>query len=488
MNGFIYLCFSAAAAPTVLETPPGEPAWTQHFSYSVTDAPGPPEEGCTNTTYSVKAPKAASIDSAAPTTASTEASTPEEAMVRIDIAAEAMNDHLPDETRSRLQIGGQFNLDGIPLEPLRGNSEDIMRIRLVLARTENRDRPTRISFFGASHVAGEFFTGQIRRLLQEANGDGGHGYVQLGPPWKGYRGSDINLCAAGNWTSDFVDRRGGRDDGRYGPAGITVAPADDEAFGWVQTTKTNAQGQSVARFEVGFLRQPGGGTLHLSIDGQPPLDLATEGSTGPGMAVLHVPDGAHRLQLRATGQVQVYGTWMERSGKGVVIDAAGVPGRTAASWLAWDLTLVEPYLRRRPPDMIVLAYGTNEANDRSLTPEEYSGKLREVLTRVRAILPEAACILVGPSDRGKKISKSTYGIWAATAWVAEVQRTIGPEYGCATWDWQAAMGGPGSMIRGYFHAEPKLAAADLIHLSAEGYKQLGSRFVATLSGVGSDPP
>lgn len=475
----------ANATPTVLATPPGEPTWTQHFSFSAEDAPGPPDEPCTSTKYSVKAPKAEDVDTEAPTTPSVDTPEPERLpMVKIDIGDGAKNEHLTDEMRSRLQMGGPFNLDGIPLEPLRGNGADIMRVRLALARSENRDRPTRISFFGASHVAGEFFTGQIRRLLQEAYGDAGHGYVQLGPPWKGYRSSDINLCAGGNWNSDFVDRRGGRDDGRYGPAGIVVGPADADAFGWVQTTKTNPQGKAVSRFEVGFLRFPGGGKLHLSVDGQPPLDVSTDGIFGPGLAVLHLPDGPHRLELKATGNVQVYGSWMEREGNGIVVDAAGVPGRTAASWLAWDMGLVEPYLRRRPPDLVVLAYGTNEANDPNLTPEKYAIKLRDVLTRLRVILPDAACVLVGPSDRGKKISKTTYGVWSATAWVAEVQRTIGPEYGCATWDWQVAMGGPGSMIRGYYGADPKLAAGDLIHLSAEGYKQLGSRFVAVLTGMG----
>lgn len=484
---FFLLCLAvplrAAAAPTVLTTPPGEPTWTQHFAYTAADAPGPPEDSCP-AKYVVKAAKAEKPDGDAPPTPSDPTPLPESTpMVRLDVAAGAGNDHLPAAQRALLQLPGAFSLDPVPLEPLRGNGADIMRVRLELARVEQRNRPTRISFYGASHVAGEFFTGQIRRLLQEAFGDAGHGYVQLGPPWKGYRGSDVNLCASGNWTSDFVDRRGGRADGKYGPAGIEVSPADDTAFGWVQTTKSNPQGRQVSRFEVAFYRHQAGGTLRLSVDGQPPLELATAGPDGPGLAVLHLPDGPHRLQLSGVGNVRVFGAWMEREGPGIVVDAAGVPGRTASSWLSWDMSLVEPYFARRTPDIVVLAYGTNEANDRSLTPEKYTVSLRKTLARMRTVAPDAACILVGPSDRGKKISKTTYGVWSATAWVAEVQANVGPEFGCASWDMQAAMGGPGSMIRSYFAADPKLSAGDLIHLSAEGYKQLGSRFVATMTGV-----
>ena len=94
----------------------------------------------------------------------------------------------------------------------------------------------------------------------------------------------------------------------------------------------------------------------------------------------------------------------------------------------------------------MLAYGTNEANDGGLTPDEYRVTLRKVLTRMRAVLPDAACVLIGPSDRARKVSGATYAIWEPTAWVAAVQREVGPEFGCATWDLQEVGGGPLSAL------------------------------------------
>jgi hypothetical protein len=457
----LLLACAAGAAPRRIPNPPGEPEWVAHYAYEPQDAPGPPTTDC-ESSYKVKAPKAEQVDTEAPTTSSTP--TPEAAPI------------------ATMDVGGPFDVSQVPLEPIRGRDADIARLRAVVDMAARGDGTTRISFFGASHVAGEFLTGHLRRLFQERWGDGGHGYVTAGPPWKGYRASDLNLCASGTWMSDFVDRRDGRGNGRYGPAGIVTWPGELPAFSWVQTTKSNPQGRAVSRYEVAFLRQPEGGELVVQVDGQTARPISTDGPTGPGLAVLHVPDGPHRLQLSAIGKVEIFGTWMERDAPGVVVDAAGVPGRTAMSWMAWDTALVAPYLERRPPDLIVLAYGTNEANDRSLTPEAYASDLRRVLDRMRRMLPDAACLLVGPSDRGKKVSKSSYGVWPATEWVARVQREVGPEFACATWDLQAAMGGPGSMLRGYFGADPKLGAGDLIHFSAAGYQEAARRLASALTG------
>ncbi len=447
-----------------------EPAWVQTFTIPSTG--GPPTDECEGRAK-VVAPRDPVPDDTPPSTStSAKPETPvTEPMPEVDMST----------------LGPPVDLAALPLEPLRGNDADIARVREVFMHAAARRTTTRISFWGASHVAGEFFTGQVRRLLQERWGDGGHGFVMPGPPWKGYRASDVNLCANGTWMGDYIDRRGGRSDGRYGPAGFDLSPTEG-AVGWVQTTKTNPQGRSVSRFEVAYLREPGAGVLRLQVDDTDPVEVSAAGEasqTGPALAVLKVEDGPHRLTVSAEGPVRIYGTWLERDEPGVVVDAQGVSGRTASSWQSWDASLMRPYLERRRPDLVVLAYGTNEANEKSLDPEKYATSLRLTLERMRSLLPDAACVLVGPSDRGKKVKRNRYAIWAPTAWVARVQREVGPAFGCATWDLQAASGGEGSMLQWYFNAEPKLAAGDLIHFSAEGYKELGSRFVAALTG---EPP
>ncbi|MFZ5482254.1 MAG: GDSL-type esterase/lipase family protein [Myxococcota bacterium] len=451
-----------------------EPDWIAR--YTVPATAGPPADECASA-VAVASPTVEKPPS--PTPSAEPPPPPEtEGMIRWDTA----DPKPPEDIARRLGLPGPFEVATIPLEPLRGLPEDLARVKGVLAKAARREGVTRVAFWGASHVAGEYFTGEVRRILQDRYGDAGHGFVMPAAPWKGYRASDVNLCSGGSWTSDYHNRSGGRDDGAYGPAGISVESSAPTSFGWVQTTKTNPHGRAVSRLEVLFLRQPGGGAVDLRVDDADPVRVETGGARGPGGVVLAVEDGPHRLVVTPAGDgpVKLFGVVMEREGPGVVVDAAGVTGRTAASWLSWDASLVDPFLERRMPDLAVLAYGTNEANDRGLDEAEYRLSLRAVLGRMREAMPDAACVLVGPSDRGKKVRGTVHVVWSRTAWVARVQREVGPEFGCATWDLQEATGGPGSIFRWH---EAELAAGDLIHFTAAGYRELARRFVAAVDQI-----
>jgi lysophospholipase L1-like esterase len=179
---------------------------------------------------------------------------------------------------------------------------------------------------------------------------------------------------------------------------------------------------------------------------------------------------------------------MERAGGGALVDAMGIRGRQAKTWLEWDPDLAGAGWEALDPDVIVLAYGTNEAADQRYTMAAYERDLRSVLTRLRAAVPASVpCVLVGPSDRGYRLKKNEnrFAIWDRTLPVAEVQRAVAPDFGCAFWDWQQATGGPGSMVAWRF-LEPQLAAGDLIHHTAAGYRWVGDAFVASLDALRSE--
>jgi lysophospholipase L1-like esterase len=136
------------------------------------------------------------------------------------------------------------------------------------------------------------------------------------------------------------------------------------------------------------------------------------------------------------------------------------------------------------PDLVVLAYGTNEASHRAYSMKQYRQDLRQVLVRLHQALPNVACILVGPSDRAVRLAEGRYAIWDRTEEVAQVQREVARELGCAFWDWQQATGGPGSIVAWYHH-QPQLAARDLIHHTRAGYELVAERFVDALDQVAS---
>ena len=171
----------------------------------------------------------------------------------------------------------------------------------------------------------------------------------------------------------------------------------------------------------------------------------------------------------------------------MLVDSMGIRGREARDWLTWEPTLFAQGVRSLDPDLVVLAYGTNEAADQRYTMDEYRTDLAAVLTKLRTgVDPDVPCILAGPSDRGWKHGDGRFAIWDRTEPVAQVQREVAAQHGCAFWDWQQAMGGPGSMV-GWYHTDPQLGAGDLIHHTRAGYELIADRFIEAIDSLEGDP-
>lgn len=365
------------------------------------------------------------------------------------------------------------------LQPLEGDFATLSAVADVLRAAES-GRDVRITVYGASHTGGDFFTGHLRRELQRRYGDRGHGYILPASLYQGYRAHDINLCSSEGWRSDWVGRRGGRADALYGLGGASVSSGDPADFGYLQTTRDNAQGRTMSRVELFSLGQPAGGTLEVQVDEAAPVRLPTHADTPQLLRhVVTMPAGPHRLTVRPVGdgEVRLFGASVENEQPGVLVDAIGIRGRQARSWLDWDDRLWQPGLAALAPDLIMLAYGTNEAADTDYAMETYRRDLAEVLRRMREVLPDTPCVLIGPSDRGVTVRKGQrYRIWGRTAAVAQVQRELAPEHGCAFWDWQLAQGGPGAMLS-WRAVEPPLAGWDLIHFTQAGYTRSAELFL-----------
>ena len=379
------------------------------------------------------------------------------------------------EDRARLP---GFIPELLPLQPLEGPATALVAVGSVLQRAA-RGGHVRVSVFGASHTAGDYFTGQLRRSLQARYGDLGHGFVWPADVVPQTRASDLNLCRSKGWRSDYVGQKKSRGDGLYGFAGASVSSADPADFGWIETTHENPQGRRVSQVDLFTLGQPAGGTLLVTVDEAPPRAINTQKATlGLLWHRLVLPDGPHRVSVQplGDGEVRIFGLSAERLGPGVIVDAMGINGRQARTWLEWEPTMAAQGLLALAPDLVILAYGTNEANDTDYHPEDYKRELRQVLGKMRQGAPAAACVLIGPTDRARDLGGSTYGIWPRTAPVAAVQREVAAESGCAFWDWQLAMGGAGSAVGWRLH-DPPLMASDLVHLTEAGYAYSADRFL-----------
>jgi lysophospholipase L1-like esterase len=190
--------------------------------------------------------------------------------------------------------------------------------------------------------------------------------------------------------------------------------------------------------------------------GSPLLHQRFEGAVRDGFAIDSF-EGAPRF----------YGVIVEGSEPGVVVDTSGIDGARVATALAWDPDVLAAELRARPPELVVLAYGTNEAFD-NRRAEATGSEVVELVGRVREGAPQAECLVVGPPDAAAPDLTSHPRV----AEIDGALRSSAEALGCGFFSLRGAMGGEGGFAR-FLAESPPLARSDRIHFTPLGYAKLG---------------
>jgi lysophospholipase L1-like esterase len=314
--------------------------------------------------------------------------------------------------------------------------------------------------YGDSHTASDDWANQMRQDFQARFGAGGPGYTLPGRPFLGYRRFDSRGSNSRGWyTSGIVTRKS---DGIDGLGGVSLTSQSEG-----ETVTLTAECEQL---ELHFLRQPGGGQLEFSVDGAPIGTVDTDGEEGLGVYGYAASPGPHQYLLRtlSSAPVRLFG-WVAQNHAGLTYETLGINGAEASRMLDWNSAILDPELMSRDPALIVLAYGTNEALSRSWTAEEYRAALTEIIQRLRAAVPVASILLIGPPDC-ERLVRGHRMPFPHLDQVIEIQRDVAQATGCAFWDWRAAMGGPGS-VRQWVQAG--LGQGDYTHLTGAGYRMEG---------------
>jgi lysophospholipase L1-like esterase len=339
--------------------------------------------------------------------------------------------------------------------------------------------------FGDSHTAADLFSGELRARLQAHFGDGGLGFQYPGHPFAGYRLAGSSRSQTSGWFTEG-NKFTQLGDGDLGLGGIGISTQRPGESISLSTTCTNMQ--------VQYLRQPGGGRLRFSDNGVFVSNIDTSGaetggeaagasaagSTGAGTMSYACIPGLHSFELTTLDRAPVRLLGLVTEQPGITYECLGINGAVAPLMLRWNQQIFADYLRQRDPNLIVLAYGTNEAASGPSHNEDYVYQFNRLIQTLHRVVPNAAVLVLGPYDRATRVGRGRHSSWQTyygTDRIIADQKEACRLYGCAFYDERARMGGPGAMLR---WASSGLAQPDHTHLTGAGYRVLADALYADL--------
>jgi lysophospholipase L1-like esterase len=346
----------------------------------------------------------------------------------------------------------------------------------ALWRTERQEpgAVTRILHYGDSPTTADLISADVRSLLQQRFGNAGHGFTLPAKPWAWYEHRGVQLSGSG-WSihpathPDLKDRM-------FGLGGVAFV-GSGEASSRIVLKDT---GHTL--LGVSYLQQPSGGRIILAGGGATLGEIETEAATlGPGFASFDLRPPVADIELRAEGQVRLFGVTLEKAGPGVVYDSLGVNGAfTTILARIFNEGQWAGQLRWRRPDLVILNYGANESGFAAYVDKEYEKELRQALRRLRAALPRCSLLIMSPMDRAERASGGEIQTLASIPRLVAIQRRVARETGCGFFDTFAAMGGDGTAAR-WYEAQPRLISADFIHVTPAGGRKVGEQLYRALS-------
>ena len=346
-----------------------------------------------------------------------------------------------------------------------------------LAGSQTLSKTVRILQYGDSHTAADIFTGEMRARLQQQFGDGGLGFQFPGHPFAGYHLAGSLRSQTAGWFTEG-NRFTALGNGDLGMGGISIETSQPEQSITLETTCT--------RMQLHFLQQAGGGRLQFTDNGVALSTVDTSGGTGSagnssaGTFAYSCTPGLHHFEFRTLDHAPVKLLGIVTEQPGVTYECIGLNGAVAPVMLRWNQTLFSDYLRQREPDLIVLAYGTNEAGSSAAHLDGYPAEFANILDNLHRVAPRASVLVLGPPDRSMASGRGRHASWhpfAGPDRIILIQKEACRLHGCTFWDTRRRMGGFGAMQQ---WVAAGWAQPDRTHLTGTGYRALADALYADL--------
>lgn len=267
--------------------------------------------------------------------------------------------------------------------------------KLAAARSGS-GKPVHILQIGDSHTAGDAITGAWRDILQARYGSGGRGVMPPGKPFIGYNPHGVSVDMSAGWSIASIFGPGSQlPHPPVGLAGFSITSHVDGA----RIGMTTAANEVFTRFVICAMSQPGAGTLAISIGGQTDRMELDSFTAHPECKEMTFDTPQAAVSVAVEGGPVTITSWASfRDAGGVALSNVGVVGSQLVHFSRNDDSVISEELRSYDPDLIVLAFGTNEGFAPRVSPQEYEIVLRSQIGRIRRLAGRVPILLLGAPD------------------------------------------------------------------------------------------
>ncbi len=356
-------------------------------------------------------------------------------------------------------------------------------------------KTTRIMHYGDSQLEGDRITSFIRNKLQLKFGGTGPGLRPVVQPYD-YLFSAVQDNSP-NWTRYplYGNIDSTVEHNRYGvmEAFARFAPLTGDTIPFVDSTKYKAE-FSIKTSNIAFLRTREYKRMRLFYgNSKRPVAMqlfvhdslidtdTLKANVKYAVYSRLLPDSTNEVKLQFSGwdSPDFYGIELADT-VGIVMDNVALRGSSGTIFTKNDFEHSTKMYRDLKPDLFILQFGGNVIpyiKDQKAV-ENYGRWFSSQINRLKLSCPNAAFIVIGPSDMSTK-EKDKYVTYDLLPSVVEVLKNAALSTGSGFWDMYNAMGGYNSMPS-WVNTDPELARPDYTHFSAKGARLISNMFYNAL--------
>lgn len=262
--------------------------------------------------------------------------------------------------------------------------------------TPNKVRPLHILQIGDSHTAGDMISGAWREALQARYGSGGRGVMAPGRPYDGYLTRGITASMSPDW-SIAADFGKGWSEG-HPPLGLSAYTLTSRTEGATMALDADAT-ERFDRLVLCGMTGPSAGAVTVRMGDQSNRLSFSSTTARPECRTVTAPSAQTHVDITTEGGPVTLTSWATfYDHGGVVVSNLGVVGSQLVHFSRTDDSVVAEEMQAYDPDLIVIAFGTNEGFAPRVSSFEYEAILRSQIGRIRRIAGNVPILLLGAPD------------------------------------------------------------------------------------------